>query len=224
MKRVVMLDAESQDKIALENGYEMRVYARSFDLTTAFEELEHLIELLLKATTFQEISLLIKLYIIGWVALSDILGNLLNEIFDLGYAEQDVQFGIILRNQKIRCTSLPGIIKQHAKAIRYDQYVKRRNDIVHRGTLDDAELKKVRSAVLSAVIMKTIHVDRNDAAAVAAATREASTEVRAAERIRELLELKRSQFGEHLTFTRIMLGQLTPILINRIASQPRETA
>src|SRR6266498_2560388 len=164
MKRVVMLDAESQDKIALENGYEMRVYARSFDLTTAFEELEHLIELLLKATTFQEISLLIKLYIIGWVALSDILGNLLNEIFDLGYAEQDVQFGIILRNQKIRCTSLPGIIKQHAKAIRYDQYVKRRNDIVHRGTLDDTELKKVRSAVLSAVIMKTIHVDRNDAA------------------------------------------------------------
>ena len=57
MNRVKMLDAATQDKVALEHGYEMRVFGRCFALSVAFEELEHLLELLLKATTFEEISL-----------------------------------------------------------------------------------------------------------------------------------------------------------------------
>ncbi|HSY48472.1 MAG TPA: Cthe_2314 family HEPN domain-containing protein [Thermoanaerobaculia bacterium] len=221
MNRLKMLDAATQDEVAVENGYEMQVFGRCFDLSAAFGELEHLLELLLKATTFEEISLLIKLYIIGWVALSDVLGNVLNEVFDLGYADRDVQFGVILRNQKILRTQLPEIIRQHARTIDYDRYVKRRNDIVHRGTLDDAELKKVRGKVLSAVILKTIHVDQSDAVAVAAAMSEALLEVRAGERIRELVEQKRSEFSQHLAATHVMLQQVGIILVERINAQPR---
>jgi hypothetical protein len=224
LNRIVKLAPEAQNRVARENGYEMRVHARLFDLVAAFEELEHLVDFLGRTKSFQEISLLIKLYIIGRVTLSDILANIINEVFDLGYAEQDIQFGVIMRNRKVRRGSLPQVVKTHSRAIQYDKFIRRRNDIVHRGKLDDAELADVRGAVLSAVVMKTIRVDQNDTAAVKAATREASLEIGASGRIQDLLTQKRSQFSEHLTATRSMLAELAPLLVERINAQPQETA
>ena len=221
MNRIVALPPDEQDRVAQENGYELRVHSRAFDLAAAFEELEHLLELLQRARTFQEISLVIKLYIIGWVALSDVFANLINEVFDLGYAEQDIQFGVILRNRKIRSSAIPDVVKRHGKLIRYDDYVKRRNDIVHRGRLEDPELMDVRGEVLTAVVMKTIKVNRNDAAAVAAASREAAMEVNAASKMQELLRQKKAEFAEHLTATRAMFTEVAPFLIERVKVQPR---
>jgi hypothetical protein len=224
MNRITMLAPEAQDRVARENGYEMRVHARSFDLVAAFEELEHLVELLGRTRSFQEISLLIKLYIIGWITLSDILANIINEVFDLGYAEQDIQFGVIMRNRNVRGSSLPQVVKTHAKAIQYKKFVRLRNDNVHRGKLEDAELADVRGAVLSAVVMKTIRVDQSDTAAVEAATREASIEIGASGKMQDLLTQKKSQFAEHLMSTRYMLAELAPSLLERISVQPQGTA
>lgn len=225
MNRIIALPHDEQSRIAQENGYEFRVYGRAFDLAAAFEELEHLLEFLQRARTFPEISLVIKLYTIGWVALSDVLANLVNEVFDLGYAEQDVQFGVILRNRKIKESSIPGVVKQHAKPVRYDDFVRRRNDIVHRGKLDDSELTDMRGQVFSAVVLKTMMVDMNDAEAVAEASRDAVVEVNAAGKMQQLLNHKKAEFAEHLTATRAMFAELSPSLVERVkAQQHRATA
>lgn len=224
MSRIVRLSPEAQDKVALENGYELRVYGRSFNLVAAFEELEHLLQLLGRAKTFQEVSLLIKLYVIGWVTLSDILANIINEVFDLGYAEQDIQFGVIFRNRRIRASSLPAVLKEHSNPIQYDKFVRLRNDIVHRGRLDDADLSETNGEVVAAVVKKTIHVDQNDSVAVEAAARQASVEIGAAQKLQDLVIMKRSQFAEHLVATRAMLGAFAPLLVDRINGQPQETA
>ena len=219
--RIIMLDSSEQDRVANDNGYELRVFERSFDLTAAFEELEHLLDVLDRARKFPEISLLVKLYIIGWVSLSDILANLINEIFDLGYAERDVQLGMILRNRKICKGTIPEVIKKHGPHIKYDYYVRVRNDIVHRGQLPDPDFKDVRGEVVTAVVLKTMRVDQRDPAALARATRQAEAEIGAAEKIRDLVSRKRVAFADHLVATRSMLGDLTPVLVQRIQLQPK---
>lgn len=133
MNRIISLSPTKQDRVAQENGYEMRVYEQTCDLSASFEELEHLVDLLGCARSFQEISLLIKVYVIGWVTLSDVLANIMSEVFDLGYAEQDVQIGVIRWNRKIRVSAIPQAIKRHSTEIQYDRFARQRNDIVHRG-------------------------------------------------------------------------------------------
>lgn len=224
INRIIALNHEEQNRVARRDGYEMRVHARAFDLIAAFEELEHLVDLLGRARTFQEISLLIKVYVIGWVTLSDVLANIINEVFDLGYGEQDVQLGTILRNRKIRESTLPQVIKRHGKEVRYDRFARLRNDVVHRGKLDDAELADVRGEVLSAVVMKTMRIDATDAAAIEEATNRAAEEVEATQKMRDLVRQKQSQFAAHLAGTRAMFLEIAPVLIARIIAQPRETA
>jgi hypothetical protein len=224
MHLIVAMKRDQQNRVSSQDGYEMRVFGRSFDLISAFEELEHLVELLGRTKTFQEISLLIKLYIIGWVTLSDVVANILNDVFDLGYAEQDVQFGVILRNRKIQRSPIPAIVKQNAKFIRYEWFAKRRNDIIHRGRLDDSDLAAVRGVVLSAVLGQVLKVDTNDIAAVEAASNQAAAEVGATQRMADLIGHKQQQFAEHLLATRKMFGQLAPLLVERINAQTREAA
>jgi hypothetical protein len=218
MARIVALETAAQDKLAESNGYELRVYGRSFDLAAAFEELEHLLELLDHAATLPQVSLLIKLYVLSWVTLSDVLSNVINEVFDLGYGEQDVELGTLLRNRHIRATSIPRVVKKHTKSVKYDLFARRRNDVAHRGRLIDSELAEVRGRVLSAAVMERVQIV-NDAASADALAREVTFDIGVDRQIRALITHKRSEFAEHLAATRVMLAELAPVLIERIRTQ-----
>src|SRR5437660_6620793 len=69
-------------------SYEVRVAEALLALGSTFEELWHVQQLLKKAEQFQEIRVLLKLYVIGWATLSDIVAMIINEVYNLGYAEQ----------------------------------------------------------------------------------------------------------------------------------------
>src|SRR4051812_35303248 len=57
-------------------------------LSESYEELGHVVVILSKARSLQETRVVLKLYATGWATLSDLVAGLINEVLDLGYAEQ----------------------------------------------------------------------------------------------------------------------------------------
>ncbi|HUP62094.1 MAG TPA: Cthe_2314 family HEPN domain-containing protein [Thermoanaerobaculia bacterium] len=201
-------------------AYEMRVFMAAAEVGSLFEELQHTLALLARARTFPELTALLKLYIIGWHSLSDLVATLLNEVYDLGIADQDVSFGAILRNHHVRETAIPDLVKRHSRAIRYDEFVKMRNDIVHRGKLDDTELLTIHSDLLLNLAKRSNVSMIDDEDAKQRALEAARTETRTTERVRELIATRRQQYAEHLSRTQAFLTELSEVLISQIRAHP----
>jgi hypothetical protein len=85
-------------------AYEMRVFFGASELLNLFEELQHTIQLLTRVTTFEELAAVLKVYVISWISLSDLLASLLNHVYDLGIADQDISLGTVLRNQHVQAS------------------------------------------------------------------------------------------------------------------------
>ncbi|HEY3052923.1 MAG TPA: Cthe_2314 family HEPN domain-containing protein [Thermoanaerobaculia bacterium] len=88
--------------------------------------------------------LLAKVYVIGWITLSDVIGGLINSVFDLGYEQRDVSLAVVLRNRHVRSAGLPEIVAAHSKAVNYEEYKRVRNDAVHRGRYEDSEIEELQ--------------------------------------------------------------------------------
>ena len=116
-------------------------------LGTTYEELWHLQSLLGKSEQFQEIRALLKLYVTSWMTISDVVAVLINEIYDLGYAEQDIELSIILRNSHIKKTEIAKVISKHRKTVQHEHYANAPHDVVHRGKLDDPGWRNERRVV-----------------------------------------------------------------------------
>jgi hypothetical protein len=203
------------------NGiYEMRVFSSAAETVSLFEELEHTIELLARINTFPELSAVSKLYVIGWISLSDVLANLLNHVLDLGIEDQDVKFGAILRNQHVRRSGLPDVVKRYAKAIQYEHFKKLRNDIVHRGKLGDTELMAIHSDWLMALFQKTKGLPADDETVQDSATEATRTEARVEERARALIVKRQQEYREHLVFTRAFFAEIADVIVPIIESYP----
>ena len=202
------------------DAYEYRVFKRAFDLSSAIEELEHLPAVLQSARTFPQIVVLLKLYVVGWVSLSDILANLINEAFDLGYAEQDIQFNVILRNRKVVTSQLAAIVSRHRKTTDYDRFARLRNDVVHRGTFEDPDVRALRNDYTVAVVKRAVQLGIENPTNQSIAESQVGSEMRIHDRIAELLARKSSELSVHLEATRVLLKDLAPAIVERVAAQP----
>jgi hypothetical protein len=121
------------------------VFAQTIQLEEAYAELQSIVDKITVTDRLADLRLHLKLYIIGWSTLSDVTAVLLNGAFGLGYADQDISFGAILRNRHIQRSSIPAIVGRHASSLQHARYSKLRNDLVHRGILGDTELNDVEA-------------------------------------------------------------------------------
>jgi len=94
----------------------------------------------LKYLTVDHLILLIKFYVVQWSTLCDMIASLINKTFNLGIAEKDISFGLVIRNQHVQQSDIIDILKTHSKDIEYDLFNKHRNEIVHRGKIMDNDV------------------------------------------------------------------------------------
>ena len=91
----------------------------------------------LKALTVEQLILSIKFYVISWTTLADMVTALINKVFNLGFADADVKFDLILRNKHVLNSELPAIFKKYMKPLDIKGMKRHRNQIVHRGRIMD---------------------------------------------------------------------------------------
>jgi hypothetical protein len=200
-------------------AYEIRVFMASAELKNLFEELFYVIALIPKAISFPELTAVLKLYIISWVSLSDVLASVLNEVYDLGIDEQDIEFGSILRNAHIVASEIPAIVKKHAKSTRHGEFARLRNNIIHRGKLNDDALLSIHTDFLRGIINR-VGGFTDDEAVKAAATQAAREEARVEERVRQLMEAKQIEYRQHLDDTKALLQEIARVLVSKIQRYP----
>lgn len=200
-------------------AYEIRVFMASAELKNLFEELFYVIALIPKAISFPELTAVLKLYIISWVSLSDVLASVLNAVYDLGIDEQDIEFGAILRNAHIASSELPAIVKKHTKSIRHGEFKRMRNNIVHRGKLAEDALLSIHTDFLMG-IMNRLGGFTDDEALKAAATQAAREEARVEDRVRQLMEAKQIEYRQHLDDTKAFLREIARVLVDEIQRYP----
>ncbi len=93
-----------------------------------------------KYLTVDHLILLIKFYVVQWSTLTDMMASLINTTFNLGIADKDISFGLVIRNQHVQHSDIIDILKSHSKDIEYDLFNKHRNEIVHRGKILDNDV------------------------------------------------------------------------------------
>lgn len=90
----------------------------------------------------------IKMYIISWATLTDLIAYLISEVFDLGLPPDRIELGHVLRNRHIASTIIPQMFKQNHTTLRTKEFSKKRNDIVHRSYLDEPVLHALENESL----------------------------------------------------------------------------
>jgi hypothetical protein len=122
---------------------------------------------------------------------------LLNEVFQLGIAKQDLSFETVLRNSHVARTKIPSILKKHVKSVRHGEFQRLRNDIVHRGKLDLAELEEIQTCLVELQLVGIFEPEQ-----VTAARADLT------KRIREFSGARAAEFRAHLSSTVIMLNEI----------------
>lgn len=200
-------------------GWAWRVFERSVTLSEAYGELEHIVAELARSGWFRHIRVLLKMYAIGWMTLSDVVANSINEALCLGYHKKDVEFGAILRNEHAVRAGLPDLVKRHAKQLRPEHYSRVRNDVVHRGRLSEPGLEAVEKMWSGIVLEKAFEdIRRTRTPDDAAGAANADLTVRAA--IQTFVATKVADLQIHLSATRTFLIELDELLANLISSWP----
>ena len=88
---------------------------------------------LFKFITIEQLMLNVKFYVISWTTLTDMIAALINRVFNLGFADGDVKFDLVLRNKHVQKSQLPTIFEKYKKSLDIKHVKRHRNEIVHRG-------------------------------------------------------------------------------------------
>jgi hypothetical protein len=96
-----------------------------------------------KVLTIEHLAMVMKLYVISWHTMLDLLARLVNVIFNLGIAERDVSLRLILNNDHVKLSPIPGIVQKYEQTLVINDLRKRRNDAVHRGKIPDPDLESL---------------------------------------------------------------------------------
>lgn len=75
--------------------------------------------LFFKWLTIEQLILNVKLYVISWTTLIDMLAGLINKVFNLGLASIDVKLDSVLRNEHVLRSEIPAIFNKHRKAMTF---------------------------------------------------------------------------------------------------------
>jgi hypothetical protein len=97
-----------------------------------------------KLRTIENLAIAMKLYVISWSTLRDLLASLVNTIFNLGIADRDVKEHLVLHNSHVKSSRIPQIIQEYDNTLLIKDLKKKRNDVVHRGRIPDDEIEQIR--------------------------------------------------------------------------------
>ncbi len=98
---------------------------------------------LVKVLTVEHLAVSMKLYVISWGTLGDLLAYLINAVFNLGIADKDVKVQLVLNNSHVQSSQIPQIIRAYKKSSVVKNLQKKRNDLVHRGKIPDADIEQI---------------------------------------------------------------------------------
>lgn len=99
--------------------------------------------LFVKVLTVEHLATAMKLYVISWATLQDLLAYIVNEVFDLGMAEKDVKIKLALNNRHVQSSQIPQIIREYEKCSAIKDIQKVRNNLVHRGNIPDIDVEQM---------------------------------------------------------------------------------
>jgi hypothetical protein len=103
-----------------------------------------------KLLTIEHLAIAMKLYVISWSTLRDLLASLVNTVFNLGIADRDVKEHLVLHNSHVKASRIPQILQAYDNTLLIKDLKKKRNDVVHRGRIPDyyiVQLLKERSTI-----------------------------------------------------------------------------
>jgi hypothetical protein len=98
---------------------------------------------LVKLLTVEHLAVSMKLYVISWSTLLDLLACLINAVFNLGIADRDVKVQLVLNNRHVQSSRIPQIIREYEKSSVIKDLKKKRNDLVHRGKIPDTDIEQI---------------------------------------------------------------------------------
>jgi hypothetical protein len=96
-----------------------------------------------KLLTIEHLAIAMKLYVISWSTLRDLLASLVNVVFNLGIANRDVKEHLILHNSHIKSSRIPQILQEYDNTLLIKDLKKKRNDVVHRGRIPDDDIEQI---------------------------------------------------------------------------------
>ncbi len=96
-----------------------------------------------KLLTIEHLAIAMKLYIISWSTLRDLLASLINAVFNLGIADRDVKEHLVLHNRHVQSSRIPQILQAYDNTLVIKDLKKKRNDVVHRGRMPDDDIEQV---------------------------------------------------------------------------------
>lgn len=98
---------------------------------------------LVKLLTVEHLAVSMKLYVISWSTLLDLLGCLINSVFNLGMADRDIKLQLVLRNDHVRSSPIHQLLKDYESALLIENLREKRNDLVHRGKIPDEDVEQI---------------------------------------------------------------------------------
>lgn len=203
LKNFAALRASHPDIVT---SYEFRVCICDFNLWQTLQELRHAVVSLTSASTSTQARISTKFYVISWCSLSDTLAALISEVHELGIDPRDINLTMVMRNTHVLQSDLPTILDRYASRLHYAKYADLRNQIVHRGHLEDQDLLTFEGARQRVLINRRFGV------------RDETTDTDILAKLRSILATKQSLYQEHLGATADMLHEMSTHLAATLAA------
>jgi hypothetical protein len=193
-------------------GNDERVFRRCSDVNTALQELRHVLHLIRHADELADLRMLLKLHTVAWSSLADVLAGVINEVFDLGYAERQVDLGALLQNRHVKAAGVPDIVKRHSKAVESKRFSILRNDVVHRARLDDPELELLEKAEFEIMLAAAFDAPPGDRDKLRRAIASAVITSGVTAKVSAFACARAEYLAEHLSRTEALIAELDATL------------
>lgn len=168
-------------------------------------ELRHDVDTLTSHAEVATAVMAAETYIVTWCTLAALVASFISRAFDLGLDDEDVSFTTLMRTSHVKNSEILEIVKTHRSKVQHDHFSRLRNDIVHRGRLNDATLIGLWDRLRGLDLMKMLGQDVSE------------------EREQILSELViylsglQLEFDKHLESTLVMIDELVEYVHEHLA-------
>lgn len=100
-------------------------------------------DFLFRILTIEHLARVMKLYVISWHTMLDLLARLVSSAFDLGIADRDISERLVLSNDHVRSSRIPEIVREFRNGLPITDLTTRRNNAVHRGRIPDRDVEEM---------------------------------------------------------------------------------
>lgn len=182
--------------------YEGRVWDVLIHIGELDREIRTVLQTFPKQTTYVHASIAIKFYLIACSTLLDLLLLLISETLDLGMKPQKVRLDVILKNSIVKDSRIPDVFAKYRSLLSQSKLKDIRNDIVHRGFLDDVNLREITAKLDDAIANDIMSSKNPDQSAY-------STH---ADLIGSYMKKKKRRFSSHYQQTEVFVFELMNVL------------